>query len=165
MQHPNSELSRPKSRDLSLLDYFETLQIEWICADLRRRIYPKIKDKNYWTRVATGKRDTIERLAEKNKLFSIFDDENMLRKFEKEVYKENSFPEFVYKDENNKTEQKFWDLHSYLYINSNVRVMIAGETKIGKITRSFTPYKDVNVYVTIDGVEAHYSTSAVTRIF
>lgn len=164
MENNSENVTSKKSRDLSILDFYEILQVEWICADLRRKIYPKIKDKNYWTRVAEGKKNTIQRLAEKNSLPSIFDDESMLRIFEKKVYKENAYPEFIYKNENNKNEQEYWDLHYYLYIYSEVRVIIAGETKLGKITKEFIPYKDVNVMVTVDGVEKPYSPSLVTRI-
>lgn len=159
----NNEKSQ-KSRHLSILDYYETLQLEWIIADLRRRIYPRLKDKNYWTRVQEGKKETVVRLAEKNSLPSIFSDDTMLREFEKKVYRDQGHPIFVYKDEKNRNEQEFLDLRSYYGINSDVRVMVLGETKIGKITKEYTPYKDINVIVTIDGEEKPYSISLVTRI-
>lgn len=164
MENNSNNVTSKKSRDLSILDFYEILQVEWICADLRRKIYPKIKDKNYWTKVAEGKKNTILRLAEKNSLPSIFDDESMLRIFEKKVYRENAYPDFVYKNEDNKIEQEYWDLHYYLYIYTQVRVNVAGEIKLGKITKEFIPYKDRYVMVTIEGEEKPYSPSLVTRI-
>lgn len=159
-----AELKRTKSRHLPILDFYEILQLEWICAGLRRKIYPRIKDKNYWERVQVGKKETILKLAEKNSLPSIFDDETMLRTFEKKIYKESSYPNFVYKDENNKHEQEFYDLQNYYLQGSDVRVLIDGDIKLGKISKAFIPYKDFNVSVTIEGKEGQYSTSIVTRI-
>lgn len=163
-QHDEPKKGTIKSRHLSILDYYETLQIEWLTADLRRRIYPRLKDKNYWNRVQEGKKETIDKLAEKNSLPSIFTDDSMLRDFQKKLYRETSHPLFVYRDEKNKNEQEYYDLKYYYNIGADVRVDVFGESKIGRITKEFTPYKDISVIVTIDGEEKPYNTSVVTRI-
>src|SRR5215210_2726524 len=96
-QELTDEKKREKSRHLSILDFFETLQVEYILADLRHKIYPRLKDKAYWERVKLGKRATIEKLATKNSLPSIFTDKEMLSVFDKKVYRDVSYPLFTYR--------------------------------------------------------------------
>lgn len=160
-----SEQEKPKkSRHLSILDLFETLQIEWIVSELRHKTYPRIKDKLYWKKVMDGKKASIEKIAEKNSLPTIFTDQEKLREFEKKVYREQSYPIYVYKNAENEMQQSYYDLLYYFYINSDVRVQVYEETKIGKITREFIPIKDNHVWVTINGKEEKFSINVVTRI-
>lgn len=152
-----------KSRHLSILDFIETLQLEYICADLRHKIYPKLKDKAYWQRVRDGKRATIEKLSEKNNLPSIFTDETMLRIFEQKVYRPVSYPLFNYKDEANKQAQEYYD-HLYYYSKgAEVRVDLDGEVLVGKISGDYIPF-NMAVMVMIDGKATGYPTKIVTRI-
>jgi hypothetical protein len=152
-----------KSRHLSILDFFENLQVEYIVADLRHKIYPKLKDKAYWNRVKDGKKATIEKLAEKNSLPSIFTDEAMLRTFEKKVYRDVSYPLFTYRDENHKLEQEFYDLKYYYNKGSDVRVDVDGDVLIGKISEEYIPF-GTKLSVTINGAINKYSIKVVTRI-
>lgn len=153
-----------KSRHLSILDYFENLQVEYIQADLRHKIYPKLKDKAYWNRVKEGKKATIIKLSEKNSIPSIFSDDTMLRDFEKRVYRDVSYPIFTYRDEQHEMEQSYLDLRWYYNQGSDVRVDIDGDILIGKISKEFIPYKDNHVFVNVKGVETQYNIKQVTRI-
>lgn len=153
-----------KSRHLSILDFFENLQIEYIQADLRHKIYPKLKDKSYWQRVKEGKKATIEKLAEKNSLPSIFSDTEMLRAFEKRVYRDVSYPVFTYRDENHKMEQEYYDLKYYYNQGSDVRIDQDGTIMIGKISKEYIPFRDSLISVTVQGKESRYSIKFVTRI-
>jgi hypothetical protein len=157
---PNSN----KSRHQSHLEFFNALQIEFLQAEIRHKIYPRLKDKDYWKRVMDGKRKTIDEFSERNKIPSIFTDEAMRREFESKVYRDQSYPLFTYKNEQNKQEQEFYDLRYYYYPGSEVRVLVLGETKIGKVTKEFIPYQHSYIMVTIDGVEDKYPVSNVTRI-
>jgi Mg2+ and Co2+ transporter CorA len=153
-----------KSRHLPILDYFETLQIEYLVADLRHKIYPRLKDKTYWLRVKEGKKATIEKLATRNSLPTIFTDETMHREFEKKIYRDTSYPLFTYRDEDHKLEQEYYDLKYYYNIGSDVRIQIFEETKMGKISKEFIPFKDNVVTVTIAGVPEQHNINKVTRI-
>lgn len=152
-----------KSRHLSILDFFENLQIEYIQADLRHKIYPKLKDKAYWGKVKEGKKATIEKLAEKNSLPSIFSDEMMLRTFEKRVYRDISYPLFTYRDENHKMEQEYYDLKYYYNQNADVRIDLDGEVLIGKISKEYIPFHQ-QLSITVQGKEEKYALKYVTRI-
>lgn len=168
MNQPIEELEEKKvakSRHLPILDFYQTLQIEFIQADLRTKIYPKLKDKHYWgEKVREGKRATIEKLATRNNLPSIFTDESMLRDFEKKVYRDVSYPLFTYRDQNHQLEQSYYDLKYYYNLGSDVRVNLFEDVKTGKITKEYVPFRDNYVYVTIDGIEDKYSINIVTRI-
>lgn len=87
-----------KSRDLPILDYYEILQKEYIVAELRRKIYPSKRDKDYYERVMDGKREKIEDIATRNGLPSIFTDDDMKERYYDSVYGD-SFPDFVYKSD------------------------------------------------------------------
>lgn len=165
MNVPEQQAEKPKkSRHLSILDFFENLQVEYLQADLRHKIYPKLKDKAYWNRVKEGKRATIEKLAEKNSLPSIFTDEAMLRAFEKRVYREVSYPIFNYRDEKNRMEQEYYDIYFYYLKGADVRIDTErGEILIGKICREYIPFGG-NVTVSVNGKESAYSIKTVTRI-
>ncbi len=153
-----------KSRHLSTLDFYETLQVEYIQADLRHKIYPKLKDKAFWGRVAGGKKETIEKLSERNSLPSIFTDPAMLREFQKKVYCDQGFPAFRYKNDQDEQDQGYRDLQFYYLQGAEVRVDVDGEVLIGKVAKEFIPYKDTAVTVAVKGTEAKYSIKQVTRI-
>lgn len=130
---------KKKSRNLSTLEFLEVLQIEWIVADLRAKIYPKINDKNFWKNVRAGKEATIKKISENNKLPNIFTDSDLLRTIEERVYRDKPYPEFVYRDEAHKLEQGYWDLCYYYHKGSDVRFDYYGEIKTGKIVE-YKPY-------------------------
>lgn len=152
-----------KSRHLSILDFIETLQLEYIVADLRHKIYPKLKDKAYWGRVKEGKKATIQKLAEKNMLPSIFTDEEMLRTLEQKVYRPVSYPLFTYRDDNHKMEQEYYDFLYYYLKGADVRVDDNGEVLVGKITKEYVPF-NTQIFVSIAGVERKFHYNTVTRI-
>lgn len=167
MQNENISTDKPKqpkSRHLSTLEFYENLQVEFIVADLRHKIYPKLKDKAYWGRVKEGKKQTIEKLAERNALPSIFTDPAMLREFEKKIYRDQSHPLFTYRDEMHEMEQSYLDLKYYYNIGAEVRVDMDGDVSVGKVSKEYIPYKDVSVFVSIKGVENKYNIKQVTRI-
>jgi hypothetical protein len=159
----NDELKPKKSRHLSILDFFDTLQVEYILADLRHKIYPRLKDKAYWNKVMVGKKATIEKLATRNSLPSIFTDDSMLRTLEKKVYRDSSYPLFTYRDEQHKMEQEYYDIKYYYLTGAEVRVEIYEDIKTGKVSKEYVPFAN-HVFVIIDGKEEKYSIGKVTRI-
>jgi hypothetical protein len=126
---------KEKSRQIGIYQYFEILQLEWICCELRTKIYKKEGDKNYWKRVLEGKRKTIENIAERNKLPTIFDDEDLFLVLKSRIYKDTSYPNFMYKDETQRLSMQDWDLFYYYYKGTTVRYEYYGQSLIGVITK------------------------------
>lgn len=158
------EARKEKSRNLGVYGFFEALQLEWIVADLRLRLYPKPKDKEYWKKVRDGKKRTIEEIGAKNKLPTIFTDDQMKADFNSRVFREQSYPNFFYKDENNRLTQQYHDLMHYYAKDSDVRCEILGEIKVGKV-KSFSPLYDKHILIVFkDGAEERVAIENVTRI-
>jgi len=156
-------VKKPKSRNQSIFEYFETLQIEWLCADLRTRIYPKLKDKAHWGKVKDGKRQTIENIAEKNKgLPTIFTDQDLRSDLESRIYREKGYPIFSYRDEEQRQLQEPLDLMYYYNKDIDVRCELYGEVKVGKVD-SYVPYSR-NIAVKIGDQVITFSVDEVTRI-
>jgi hypothetical protein len=113
-----------KSRHLSSFEYFEVLQREYLIAEIRRKIYPSIKDKNYYKKIMSYKRDKIEDLSNRNNLDSIFTSKETRDKYVQEIYPSVGLPNFEL------TEK---DILFYYHPESDVRVEIDGLKKVGKI--------------------------------
>jgi hypothetical protein len=156
---------KPKSRIIPIYEFFEILQLEWICADLRYKIYKRPNDKSYWKKVCDGKKNTIENIAIKNNLPTIFNDEDLYQHLKGSIYKDTSLPNFMYKDNENKINQGHWDIYYYYYRGSDVRFDLFGESKVGNI-KLFDTLNPTLVIVTIKGDTVEYSLpiEKVTRI-
>lgn len=73
---------KEKTRNLSVAEYFEVLQEEYMVAEFRKKVYFAPNDKAFYIRVMQHKRNKIENIAKRNNLDSIFSSE----KKHKEVY-------------------------------------------------------------------------------
>lgn len=150
------------SRKLSTVQFYEALQIEWLVAELRHRIYIEQGDKKYYERVMFGKYETITNISDKNnQLPSIFNDQDYKNDLMRRVYRENGYPIFVYKDEEEKKQQEPLDLLYYYHPESDVKCLINEETFLGKIV-SYLPYESVTV--SINDKEHVLKQEQVTRI-
>lgn len=154
---------KEKSRSIGIYDYFKALQLEWIIADLRLRLYPKPKDKEFWKKVRDGKKITIESIADKNTLPTIFTDDEMLNDFNNMVFRQQSYPNFFYKDDNNKNSQGYYDLLYYYAKGADVRCNINGEIKVGKV-KTFNPIEKHMMIKLLDESEVKVHIDEVTRI-
>lgn len=83
---------REKDRDISILEYFNVLQSEYIYFELRSKIYPAAKDKNYFRKVMEFKESKIRDISGKNNLISIFDSEHKMNDFRKMFFDSNGMP-------------------------------------------------------------------------
>ena len=136
-----SETKKHKTRHLTTFEFFEIIQIEYLCTVLRARIYPRTKDKGFWTRVAEGKRQTIESIALRNHLPSIFTDSDLEAAFQKRIYRDNTYPVFIYKDDEQKINQEYYDLLYYYLVGQDVRYDLGDGVLVGRVL-SYIPFND-----------------------
>lgn len=153
---------KSKSRKQTVYEFFQTLQIEWIVADLRSRIYPQSSDKAFWSKVKQGKQVIIENIAEKNLLPTIFTDSEMKRALENTVYREKGVPKFLYKNEDHERIQKPLDLAYYYAKETDVRFEVFGDQKVGKV-KSYIPFAST-IVVAYDDQEISLPVDEVTRV-
>lgn len=137
-------------RKLSLYEYFEALQYEYLIAELRYKIYTRTKDKNYWLRVMEGKKVRIKDISDRNHLPTIFSDEEMKRDFEFVIYKKN-IPNFFYKNDEQRLQQEFSDLLHFFKKGIDVKCNVYGEIKVGKI-HTYNPFNKI-ISVILNGTE------------
>jgi hypothetical protein len=156
-----------KDRDLPITNYLDILQKEYVVAEIRHKIYPKISDKKYWKKVMNGKKKKVEDICFRNKIGSIFTEQEEKERIYLEIYPEKGVPNFSYINNDQKLGNgDFPGLEEtdYIYYYSEgakVRVDHS-ERKFGTIIRSQLS-KSV-VFVEIEGVEYKCECSIVTRI-
>lgn len=86
-------------RNISILDYFNALQKEYILYKIRLKIYPYSKDKERFKTILKYKEEKILDIAENNKLDSIFSSTDKRNQIEKEVFDSCGVPkDFTKKD-------------------------------------------------------------------
>lgn len=84
-----------EKRNISVAEYFEIIQREYVIADFRRKIYPSPKDKAYYQRLMTNKREKIEDIAKRNFLDSIFSSSEKMEAVRKELFDSHGKPTFM----------------------------------------------------------------------
>lgn len=162
----NSE-TKKKSRNLGIYQFFEILQLEAIVADLRSKIYPRIKDKNYWKKVYEYKRKTTSEIAERNKiegveLPTIFSDEEVFKSYSAKIFGDGGYPMFLYKDKEQELQQSYYDSQNYYAKGADVLAKVEGEVKIG-VVKYYQPNSST-VTVDFNGSEKELDIKLVTRI-
>jgi hypothetical protein len=131
-----------KSRSLTTYQFFEIVQIEYICALLRSRIYTRSKDKQYWLRVPEGKKQKIEEISiRNNNMANIFTDSDMLSALERRIYRENTYPIFIYKDDIHRSTQEYFDMLCYYSKGAEVRFDFGNGQEIGQIV-NYKPFDE-----------------------
>lgn len=83
-----------KTRDLSVAEYFEVLQNEYLVAEFRKKIYYSPKDKSFYGRVMEHKREKIENIARRNNLDSIFNSETKYKEVHDKLFDKLGRPKF-----------------------------------------------------------------------
>lgn len=108
------------SRKLNVKELFHILQLEYINCLIRLKIYYRPKDIAFWEKTALHKKSIIQDIALKNNFYSIFDDEKIMEDYKKKVIREFGIPDFIYKNEDHKSEQEYWDYVNFFSIDSEV---------------------------------------------
>jgi len=81
-----------KSRDISILDFLENLQLEYLLYELRSKIYLKKDNKQKYKEIMQFKEDKIFDICSKNNLRNIFNDGEILQEIESKFYNEFGNP-------------------------------------------------------------------------
>jgi hypothetical protein len=163
-----NEVSKNKSRHLSIFDYYKILQLEYIVAELRTKFYPKIGDKEFWKKVYNNKKVTIEDISLRNKvnnqpLPSIFTDEEMFNSYKEEILGSGGYPKFIYKNSDNEISQGYLDSQYYYAKGVDVVCNYFGETKIAKVN-SYSPNSKIVSIKISDNENIDIPITDVTRI-
>lgn len=122
-----------KDRHLPPLMYLNQLQLEYICSELRSKIYPSKKDKDYYRKVMSFKKNKIEDVSFKNSLPTIFTDEEVKKDFYRQIYNKQGLPNFLYRDTKNKSDFELLDIQHYYHKNSEIKLYIKDKIVFGKI--------------------------------
>jgi len=162
-EHDCEMQSQLKTRDLPLYDYFNKLQEEYIVAELRKKIYPKLKDKKYWDKVMQFKKKKIEDIVLRNCLNSIFNNEKVKEKLYLKVYNKTGLPNFLYKDDEDRFQTEILDKRYYYNEDSDFKVILSDdEMLVGKLVSVDLSTK--KLVLIIDGSSKEFDISITSRI-
>ncbi len=123
-----------KDKDQSIYEFYETLQKEYIVCDLRKKIYPREKDKRYYERTLKFKEGKIIDISERNQLPSIFNSESVKKDIVGKIFNEFGLPNFIYRNEAEKQELRNKDIYHYYGEGVEVKVKSEDGIKIGVIS-------------------------------
>jgi hypothetical protein len=82
------------NKNLSVSEYFLIIQKEYLIAEFKKKIYNNSKDKEYYNRVMKYKKEKINSISERNFLYNIFTNENILQELRIELFS-NGKPLFI----------------------------------------------------------------------
>jgi hypothetical protein len=141
-----------KTRDLSYYEYYTQLQLEYMVAELRKKIYPTQKDKAYYQKVMDGKRKIIEDISLRNSLKSIFSS-NTERQAKYSLIYTIPYPNFLYRDKADRDARSYKDKMFYYMSGSEVNIKTpTGEDRVGilkyatfKAATAEVQYKDNSI--------------------
>ena len=153
-----------KTRHLSTYEYLQILQIEYIVAELRKKVYVKKKDRDFYKRVLEGKEKKIKDICLRNSLPSLFEDDTTKAEVYAEVYKAYGYPSFHYKNDEQIQEFKAKDFYYYYYKGADFRVKEGEEVKVGTLVSVDEENKIVYLKLKGEELERPFTTDSVARI-
>lgn len=153
-----------KSRHQTLNEFFEILQQEFIICELRAKIYPLEKHKEYWRGLMLKKKEKIIDIAKKNSLFSIFDDDRIKLDYDRKIIPEIGFPNFIYKDDAQRLLQEKWDIHNYYLPGTEVKVYDKDSLKMRNGVIKIVDLPSQRIIIYFDKEEKSYDLELVTRV-
>ena len=157
-----------KNRHISHYDFLENLQKEYVCMEVRSKIYPNKKDRDYYRSIANHKKEKTVSLSKNKGLPCMFDNNEHGIKIKDNIYKivlqESGFPDFSYRDEIAKSKFYEKDLKAYFYPDSEVKISDSDEIKIGTIKQFFIDSMEVEVIERNSNSSRILSCDYVTRI-
>lgn len=139
-----------KDRDIPISEFFEVLQKEYICAEIRSRIFSKTHS-HYWKKVMVGKKDKIQDIATRNRFSSIFDTQEEYNRLFSKVVPEWGMPEFMYVSTQQFEKLNKWDKLFFFSKGCEVKVLQEdGSYLIGEVLDNFNVlHKNPRVFVKV----------------
>lgn len=119
-----------KDRNISIVEYLEVLQNEYIFNEIRKKIYPKKQDRDYYQKVLDSKKEKILDISERNRIPCIFTTPDIKDKLMKRLIPMFGFPNFTSK-ESNRRYYEVYDQRNYYRRESNFKFIIDTDIKIG----------------------------------
>ena len=158
-------MEKGKSRDQSLYEYLECLQLEFITCELRKKVYFKKKDKSFYQRTMDRKKEKIEDIAGRNFLPTIFSDDIVKENMYARVYKQHGYPNFIYNSDADREEFLEKDMEHYYSEGAEVRVLMENEkVEIGTVEERFFDKELIHVKLRNGQATNPYPMNRVTRI-
>lgn len=109
-----------KTRHLSILNYFEQLQREYVVTYLRSKIYTKEENRKYYEDILVYKKSKIIDIGKRNDLPTIFNSNIEYEKFYKSII-DFGIPNFEYRDAQQKDKMFSRDLNNYFSANNDIK--------------------------------------------
>jgi hypothetical protein len=162
MESVVSNVKRVKTRHLSLCQYLKRLQLEYIVAELRKKIYPLKGDQLFYENLMVQKRKTIEDISKRNYLPNIFNDDNLRQELYDTIHPEFGFPLFLYRDESHRIKYEPLDKKYYYYQNTEFRVLVKDKVEIVKLES--VNLEDNSAVILFNGNQLVIATSNIARI-
>lgn len=144
-----------KSREQKFIEFYESLQIEYIVAELRYNIYPDGFRRNKSLEIMNGKKDRIFQIATQNRFKCIFEDfqiaeqsmfcKDMRERLYCQVYPKFNTPNFHYRDNDQKEKLSKYDIDCYYSVGSEFEIPYIGVGVLKKI-KNDKIFIDVNNY-------------------
>jgi hypothetical protein len=150
-----------KSRDLPVLELLARLEVEYVVWELRRKIYPERRMKDYYEKGMAMKKERILDISLRNNISNIFVDEKRKQRAYFEVYGDKGFPNFHYKDECLKDMLEAKDIANYYCIGSDIR--IEGLKDFGKIFSVDFDKKEI-IVIFNNNSKQKFNIDKITRI-
>jgi len=85
-----------KDRNISTFDFLQALQKEYICLEIRSKIYISRNDKEYFKKLMDKKKSSILAISKKNSLPNIIESEDEYLQVWKQVVPKYGFPNLIY---------------------------------------------------------------------
>jgi hypothetical protein len=153
----------PKTRIIPIGDFYERLQLEYLCYKFRELIYQRPFDKKKFIDICLKKKEKIDQIALENCLPTIFNHTGQQEKYLKRFFREKGLPAFCYRDEYQARVKGYWDVFYYFVNGSSVRFVEKSEVEIGKVKECIV--KENKVLIEMDHQILERSFTDTTRIF
>jgi hypothetical protein len=159
-----------KSREQKFHEFFEVLQLEYIVAELRYRIYPDGFRKEKSLEIMKMKKEKIFDIAIRNRMDTIFEDICMgcntfySKKLKDDLYNrvyspEGGLPNFIYRDDKHKSQLEGYDIKFYY------KKDVFFETPSGRGVLVDYDIQNDNFYIRCHGEVLTFSSNQIKRIF
>lgn len=152
------------NKRITLEEYFDCLQREYIVALIRGQIYPLKKDWNYYNKKEIPlKRKSIIEIASRNNFPSIFNNSFVFQKYKSEIYNEWGLPNFVYRGEDDRFQRRPKDIINYFQKGQVVSVIML-DNSIEEGTIIYTCLKKGVVIVKVNNQKYKFPYKKISRI-